>query len=156
MSRAQIVLVLALSVTVAFLVAAQAIGASDATPRVEVGAWPPRTVIRPQRFIAGSGVAGGVMRLRDMRWFTWGANRAAGRGLLTFNTCRPGGCATGHLKTIHATVTLTAPRRNCKAPVAGGGFTTWRFPVFTRIAAVEAGTTDPWRSITSAAQYCRR
>jgi hypothetical protein len=47
--------------------------------------------------------------LEGLTWLRWGADGAAGRGELHVNSCNPS-CAVGAVKTVPATITLSAVR----------------------------------------------
>jgi hypothetical protein len=108
--------------------------------------------IKPAAFTAGSGVGGGVLGLDRMRWSSWRARTARGRGRLAYNTCEPT-CADGNYEHKRVRVRLFRPRRGCRTYV-DGAFVTVRKPLFTKIELRMRGQ-EPFVSTTSDTQSCQ-
>ena len=108
-------------------------------------------VYKPYRFVAGSGVGGGVLRFSGMKWSHWGSKSAVGRGKYSYNICEPT-CADGNMRSEKARVRLYRPRRGCEIFV-GDEFVKTNRRLFTRIEIRYDGHT--FRSLTSGTQSCQ-
>ncbi len=69
-----------------------------------------RALYKPQTIVLACG--DGNMGLVNLKWSRWSQSHASGSGVYAYNTCTPS-CASGRLKRIGATVTLSKPIR-CK------------------------------------------
>ena len=108
---------------------------------------------KPHAFVAGSGVGGGVMDFTGVTWDTWRRMSATGKGTLEYNTCEPGGCASGNLRKVAATIRLHVPKRGCELWRKSGNTVKTNRLVFTNIDVKFEGET--WRSITSGTAGCQ-
>jgi hypothetical protein len=139
---------------VTVVAACLAVAPSSATARTFVTGVGPdfKLGMRPSAFTAGSGVGGGVLGLDRMRWSSWTARKARGRGRLRYNMCAPT-CADGNYRYQRVRVRLFRPRRGCK-PYVDGRFVTVSQPLFTKIALLRRG--EPrFESITDGTQSCQ-
>jgi len=108
-------------------------------------------VYKPRRFVAGSGVGGGVLGFSGVRWSQWGNKNAVGRGKYRYNICEPM-CASGNYKTARARIKLYRPRLGCEI-YQDGETVRASVRLFTRIEIKYNGRT--FRSLTSGTQSCQ-
>jgi hypothetical protein len=136
------------------LVLAAAASTAAAQTYIASGQDPATFLIKPATFVAGSGVAGGVMWYKQVRWDRWGSRSASGHGLLTFRTCKPD-CLSGGHRTERVKIVLSAPRKHCKIWTDGDEHF-YRSPLalFTKITATFPNGNN-WPSNTAETQSCQ-
>jgi hypothetical protein len=111
-----------------------------------------RVGYKPANFSAGTGVGGGALQVRGVRWSSWSASRAVGRGKLRFNICDPT-CADGNYRTESVRIRLSRPRRGCEIWTRGKTVVERR-ALFTTITFSRPGE-DDFVTQTADTEDCR-